>query len=230
MHPAPGAAPPINPLTAIPTAPSSSSAPQFIPNTNAQTVSKKKLVGYFVVGFLFNLLFCVPIILWLALKSRSGTKQKFLSYLIGIVGSFIVMAGLNYYIMQLVTTNNPSLAYIPTALSNQYPSMEFSTSIFFQQDLTGENTESVKTLTVNVSAPTNLSPEMFKQIGTTTCNSLNEHGESYNNVVINQVEKKSFLFFKLDAFVGVGQTCQEWYSQPPPNPYNLLEKFNPLTP
>lgn len=228
LHPAPGAAPPINPLTPIPTNISNPSAPQFDPSANNQTVSKKKLVGYFVVGFLFNLLFCVPIVLWLALKSRNGTKQKFLAYLIGVFGSFIIMAGLNYFLIKLVTTNNPSLTYIPVALSNQFPDMKFGTTFLFYNSISiddGSNNP-IKKISINVSAPTNLSPEMFKQIGTTTCRLLEEHNESYSSVIVNQVGKKSILFFKIDTSINAEQTCQEWYNQPPPNINGLFDKLN----
>ena len=215
LHPAPGAAAPPNPLSPIPAPFSGASVPNYSAGPEDTSVSKKKLVSYFLLGFLLNFLFLIPTILWLAFKSKNGTKKKFLAYIIGIIGSFVIallLSGiLTPFFTQKLTEAIPSLGYVPQRLSAVYPDVNFGASAYFQKEISNGTDVSTSTLTVTATSTEPLDPETVKQIGILTCDALADHNESFDRVTISQTKIKKFLFLKLNTYITADQTCLEWY-------------------
>ncbi len=220
LQPAPGANPAPNTPTPIPAPFSGTTAPKYTSDSNNQSVSKRKLFGYFLLGFLLNFLFLIPTVLWLALKSKVGTKQKFVAYLVGFVSSLVIGAFFNgvltQFISQKLTETIPSLAYVPQTISTVYPELEASASVYYEKEFTNGSELSTSTLTVNVSSPEPLDSNMYKQVGILACDALVNHNESFDRVAVSQTGKKKVFIFTIDTFATIDQTCFEWYGGPPP--------------
>jgi hypothetical protein len=220
LHPTQGSAPPPNELTAIPSPFSGSTAPKYNGGSNSQSVSKMKLFGYFLLGFLLNFLFLIPTVLWLALKSKVGTKQKFVAYLVGFVSSLVIGAFFNgilsQFIGQKLTETIPSLAYVPQTISTVYPDLEASASVYYEKEFTNGAEISTSTLTVNIASQEPLDSNMYKQIGILACDALANRNESFDRVAVSQIGKKKVFIFTIDTFATIDQTCFEWYGGPPP--------------
>ncbi|HNQ16484.1 MAG TPA: hypothetical protein PKJ26_01300 [Candidatus Woesebacteria bacterium] len=220
LHPVQGSALPPNELTAIPAPFSGSTAPKYNGGSDNQSVSKKKLFGYFLLGFLLNFLFLIPTVLWLALKSKVGTKQKFVAYLVGFVSSLVIGAFFNgiltQFIGQKLTETIPSLAYVPQTISTVYPDLEASASVYYEKEFTNGAEISTSTLTVNVTSQEPLDSNMYKQIGILACDALANRNESFDRVAVSQIGKKKVFILTIDTFATIDQTCFEWYGGPPP--------------
>ena len=220
LHPAQGSAPPPNELTAIPAAFSGNTAPKYNGGSDVQSVSKMKLFGYFLLGFLLNFLFLIPTVLWLALKSKVGTKQKFVAYLVGFVSSLLIGTFFNgmltQFISQKLTETIPSLAYVPQTISAVYPELQTSASVYYEKEFTNGAEISTSTLTVNVTSQEPLDSNMYKQIGILACDALANRNESFDRVAVSQIGKKKVFIFTIDTFATIDQTCLEWYGGLPP--------------
>lgn len=220
LHPVQGSALPPNELTAIPAPFSGSTAPKYNGGSDNQSVSKMKLFGYFLLGFLLNFLFLIPTVLWLALKSKVGTKQKFVAYLVGFVSSLVIGAFFNgiltQFIGQKLTETIPSLAYVPQTISAVYPDLEASASVYYEKEFTNGAEISTSTLTVNIDSQEPLDSNMYKQIGILACDALANRNESFDRVAVSQIGKKKVFILTIDTFATIDQTCFEWYGGPPP--------------
>ncbi len=225
LQPVPGAAPPPNSPSPIPAPFSDTPTPSYPSTSDSSTVSKKTMLGYFLLGFLLNLLFFIPVILWLAFKSKNGTKKKFLAYIAGLISALVVSSTLTNiltpFFTEKLTETIPSLGYVPQRLSSVYPDIEFGASVYYEKDITNGAEISTSSLTVTTSSTTPLDPNMVKQIGILACDAIADHNETFDRVVVSQLEKKKVLFFTVDTFVTVDQTCVEWYGGPPPDPMNF---------
>lgn len=221
LQAAPGSTPSVAPPVPETTASASSDAPPpYTGGANTSQVSKGKLVLYFCLGLFLNFLSFLPVVLFLALKNKVGTKQKFIAYLIGIGAAMLLGITLETVLrpvlMQFVGETFPPLAYMPPLLQQSFPGTEFGANVYYETSVEAGESQKHGSITISVLNNPNLTSEDVKQIGVLTCQLTAERGDYFDQVAVSQVRQQKIFILTMDYSQTVSQTCDEWFRQPAP--------------
>lgn len=141
-------------------------------------------------------------------EENKNRKHKQQLLIVGVILLAIVILGtaLPPIFKSFLIKQYPEMGYIPELLKPIYPDARFGVFIAFEQN------NSVKTSAITISAitKTGLTQSEIDDIGSTVCNSLQEHNTNYDEVRIESNKETRFLFFSSTISQGKGATCAEW--------------------
>lgn len=191
-------------------------------------VPRFKLILYFLIGLITNIIGSVIALIWIVFKVKEHKKPRIIALGAGVLCFFLIQIVLNLLspiitpkLLSIVNSQFPELkelAGVQTSLSHDFPGDQFSISINKETTSSLKNSSSSTSTIITISANTNdLSKTFSKKVGIRTCQLLAAKKIDSDDVKVTLTKTKTIIpIINFNTYESIDEvhTCNDWQINP----------------